>query len=469
MNMKIISWNVRGLNSKEKRAQIKNALKLWNGDIICLQETKLDHIGRAVIRSLWGNRFADWAYQESEGASGGTVIMWDKRVVEVQNCVKGQYSISCRFKNIQDQREWAYSGVYGPNVDADRGILWEELAGVHSWWGVPWCIGGDFNVVRFPSEKLRAGRNTRAMQDFSDFIFELGLVDLPLLEGQFTWSNNQDPPSKSRIDRFLMTTDWEEQFSKLTQKALPRCMSDHCPIMLECGNFNRGKSYFKFENMWLQHQDFVGNVRNWWGGYDFQGSPSYILASKLKALKEDIKKWNKECFGDVRIKKLDLMHELQMLDGKENQGLLTAEEKAYRVNTQSELEKTLLLDEVAWRQKSRVQWLKEGDKNTKFFQRTANAHRRNNQIESMKHGDQHWKSESEIRDGVVDFYKGLYSEREAWRPVLGGVEFNTIDSAEALQLEGPFSEEEVETALNQMSGDKAPGPDGYTIAFYKHC
>jgi exonuclease III len=132
-----------------KRSQIKNALKLWKGEVICLQETKLENIGRSVVRSLWSNRFADWKYLESEGASGGVLIMWDKRVAEVQDCVKGQFSISCRFKNVQDQFEWAFSGVYGPNVDADRFILWEELAGVRSWWGVPWCIGGDFNVVRF--------------------------------------------------------------------------------------------------------------------------------------------------------------------------------------------------------------------------------------------------------------------------------------------------------------------------------
>jgi hypothetical protein len=221
--------------------------------------------------------------------------------------------------------------------------------------------------------------------------------------------------------------------------------------------------------MWLHHQDFVGNVRNWWGGYDFKGSPSDILASKLKALKEDIKKWKKECFGDIRIKKLELMQELQRLEGKENQGMLTAEERSYRLSTEAELEKTLLLDEVSWCQKSRVQWLKEGDKNTKFFQRTANANRRNNYIERLQYGDQQWRSETKIRDGIVGFYQGLYFEREDWRLVLGGVEFNTIDSAEATQLEGPFSEEEVVTALNQMSVEKAPGPDGYTIAFYKQC
>jgi exonuclease III len=102
MHLRIISWNVRGLNCKIKRSQIKNALKLWKGEVICLQETKLENISRSVVRSLWSNRFADWKFLESEGASGGVLIMWDKRVAEVQDCVKGQFTISCKFKNVQD-------------------------------------------------------------------------------------------------------------------------------------------------------------------------------------------------------------------------------------------------------------------------------------------------------------------------------------------------------------------------------
>ena len=85
-----------------KRSQIKNALKLWKDEVICLQETKLETVSRAIVRSLWSNRFADWKFLESEGASAGVLIMWDKRVAEVQDCVKGQFSISCRFKNVQD-------------------------------------------------------------------------------------------------------------------------------------------------------------------------------------------------------------------------------------------------------------------------------------------------------------------------------------------------------------------------------
>ena len=103
--------------------------------------------------------------------------MWDKRVIEVQEWVKGQYSISCRFRNVHDQFEWIFSGVYGPNVDAERFILWEELAGVCSWWGVLWCIGGDFNVVRFPSEKLGERRFTGAMMKGTSCFLSLKPTD----------------------------------------------------------------------------------------------------------------------------------------------------------------------------------------------------------------------------------------------------------------------------------------------------
>ena len=458
MHSRMLSWNVRGLNCKVKRSQIRNALKLWNAELICLQETKLSNIGRAEVGSIWGNRFADWVVLESEGASGGILIMWDKRVIEVQEWVKGQFSISCRFRNVLDHFEWAFSGVYGPNVDAERGILWEELARVRSWWGVPWCIGGDFNVVRFPSEKLGEGRFTGAMRNFSNFISEMELVDLPLLEGQFTWSNNQDPPSKSRIDRFLISADWEDHFLHLTQKASTRMMSDHCPIILDSGSFTRGKSYFKFENMWLQHEEFSEKVKGWWGSYEYHGSPSFVLASKLKALKGDIKIWNKESFGDVRGKKLDLMQQLQVLETTENQGSLSAERRGHRAELQTELEKTLRLDEISWRQKSRIKWLKEGDKNTKFFHRIANANRRKNFIDHMCQGGETWESQEEIRKGIVKFYKGLYAENTNWRPVLGGLDFNSIEEEDAGHLERPFEEDEVVTALHQINGEKAPWP-----------
>ena len=78
---------------------------------------------------------------------------------------------------------------------------------------------------------------------------------------------------------------------------------DHCPILVEAGGLVRGKSPFKFENMWLKVKGFVDRVRGWWNSYHFVGSPSYVLACKFKALKKDLKHWNKNIFGDVHFRK----------------------------------------------------------------------------------------------------------------------------------------------------------------------
>lgn len=52
MNLKIMSWNVRGLNDQNKRLQVHHFLKMWKADIICLQEMKLDVIDRKIVQSL---------------------------------------------------------------------------------------------------------------------------------------------------------------------------------------------------------------------------------------------------------------------------------------------------------------------------------------------------------------------------------------------------------------------------------
>jgi alpha-amylase/alpha-mannosidase (GH57 family) len=69
--------------------------------------------------------------------------------------------------------------------------------------------------------------------------------------------------------------------------------------MLICGFFERSKSPFRFENMWLKVEGFSNRVKQWWDSYNYDGSPSIILAKKLKTLKSDLQRWNEKDFGDV--------------------------------------------------------------------------------------------------------------------------------------------------------------------------
>ena len=102
MTLKLLSWNVRGLNEIDKRLQVRNLLRSWKVDIVCLQETKLEWITRGMVRSIWSCPFVDWLCLGSVGASGGILLMWDRRVVENVEEAVGHFSVSCKFKNVGD-------------------------------------------------------------------------------------------------------------------------------------------------------------------------------------------------------------------------------------------------------------------------------------------------------------------------------------------------------------------------------
>ena len=113
--------------------------------------------------------------------------------------------------------------------------------------------------------------------------------------------------------------------------------------------------------------------------------------------------------------------------------------------------------------------MKEGDNNTRFFHRVANSHKRTNHIQGIEVNDVLYEDKEEVQSKVVHFYQSLYTESDSWHPSMDGLEFSSIGEAERLGLESDFSKEEVVKVLQEMEGDKAPGPDGFTMAFFQKC
>ncbi len=56
-------------------------------------------------------------------ASGGILLMWDRRVVEKTNECVGEFAVACSLWNIEDHFTWTFTGVYGPNPNGDRRLL----------------------------------------------------------------------------------------------------------------------------------------------------------------------------------------------------------------------------------------------------------------------------------------------------------------------------------------------------------
>ena len=204
---------------------------------------------------------------------------------------------------------------------------------------MPWCIGGDFNATLHLDERLGGVAHRSAVADFADFVAEHGLMDLPLAGGESTWANNS---SWFRLDRFLVSLEWDFSYLSLMQKKLLRACLDYAPILLDRGCSQTGKRSFKFENMWLKEESFVEKVRNWWDLFHFFGSPSFVLAKKIRALKWEIMRWNLEEFGDVGARNKANYEKLKLLDRTEEGRHLTEEEKARRDRISREVEASIL-------------------------------------------------------------------------------------------------------------------------------
>ena len=130
----------------------------------------------------------------------------------------------------------------------------------------------------------------------------------------------------------------------------------------------------------------------------------------------------------------------------------------------------LLKEEVHWRQKSRVKWIKEGDCNSKFFHRIANGRRSRKFIKSLISEKGVTLSNIEvISEEIVNFFGKLYSKPKGASWTIEGLDWVPISGESAVWLDIPFSEEEVRMAVFQLNKEKAPDPDGFTIAVYQEC
>ncbi|XP_075112012.1 uncharacterized protein LOC142182049 [Nicotiana tabacum] len=398
-----------------------------------MQETKVEGDIKEIVSQIWGGRWVRYASLEASGTRGGILLLWDCRVWKGEVLQTGAYTLTCKFEALLQNFQCHITGVYAPNCRIERKIVWREIGAVRGLMEGPWAVCGDFNVTRYPSEKRECLRGSKAMVEFSDFIEDMELIDLRLEGGYYTWFRGDNHTATSRIDRFLISEEWDESFRNIKQTIQQRLISDHSPVALYCGR------------------------------------PDYILACKLKALKGKLKEWSKVYEGNLGLQKTKLPSQLAGFETTQQLRALTEEKSVRKAATLMEIEEQLKNEESVWRQKSRALWLKEGDRNTKFFHRTANAHKRNNNIDQLMIRHEVVEDPDRIEIEITEFYKELYKEPEEWRSTVNFENSTRISESERELLQSNFEEQEVLTCLKMCASDKAPGPDGYTIGFFRKC
>ena len=191
------------------------------------------------------------------------------------------------------------------------------------------------------------------MRRFAEIVDDLWLVDLPLQGEEFTWNGGHNNQAWARLDRFLVSPSWLDQFSGITQIRLPWSISDHFPIIQVGGGIRQGPTLFRFENMWLKVEGFKDLIHSWWQGIEVRGSASFKLAAKMKEIKQKLKVWNKEVFGRLDYNKSSALQQVDFWDRMESERSLTVEETELKKEAKENYKKWMLLEETHWRQLSR--------------------------------------------------------------------------------------------------------------------
>ncbi|CAN0838702.1 LINE-1 retrotransposable element ORF2 protein [Linum grandiflorum] len=468
MIIKNLCWNVRGLCDDRKKFRVRELISTWKPNILCLQETKWPTCADSDVFFLWGNRNVEWLSKDSDGASGGLLIAWDKELFQICGSWIGTFSAMVILQSISDGFQWCLFNSYGP---CDRNLKLDflsELRDFLAWWHLPACLMGDFNLVRSQLETSGGERPIADMDMFNDFIADSELIDLPLCGGTFTHSNLRGLPTLARLDRVLISHVWEEHFPDCRLSVLPRVCSDHSPLLLSAGVADVVIRPWRFELMWHEHEDYHRFLEEVWnkdaGGF----GGIFCLARRLKLVKESLKVWNRNVFKCVDSEIARILGLVADLDRVEEGNDWSEEGRLQRCAYKVELDTLWKRQEISWRQKSRDTWTRLGDRNTAYFHRVASHNRRRNFLGTINVEAVSFSGQTEVAAAIVSFYTSLYHDDSPSRP------FPTIPFSRQLgpdastPLISPFSEEEVFRAVKCCAGDKAPGPDGLPMNFYKH-
>lgn len=324
-------------------------------------------------------------------------------------------------------------------------------------------IIGDFNDYLSANEKCGGYFCEARCLRFSNNLDRCGLLDLGASGPKFTWHGQRSGASqiKVRLDRALANMAWRVKFADARVQVLPRTHSDHNPLLLltDAPLLDRSLRPFRAEAAWLSHRDFKDFFAGTWLPYQ------HSLTKALSNFRVKVQVWNKEVFGHITQRKKSL---LARISGIQRIMVPREELRVLEADLLSQLNEVLMQEEILWRQKSRLQWVMNGDRNTKFYHASTLIRRHRNRIDSLKINNA-WCSDHEVlKCYVSNFFKDMYcagvdcSYADSFPPPKVQLSADMITS-----LSSPVSSAEIKFVLDCMGGLKAPGPDGVPACFYQ--
>lgn len=472
--MNLLCVNCRGCGQPEAVQELREVVEQYKPAVVFLSETRLDKDRALALRLRLG--LANGQAVGAAGQSGGLALFWRGDVtVAIQSLSKSHIDVllSCDKVNVH---QWRFTGFYGEPRRELRKNSWYLLRFLRAQSAASWLCAGDFNEVLNGEEHFGINdREAWQMNAFQDVVTDCGFSDLGFKGLPYTWDNKQDGDRnvKARLDRAFGDDRFLDVFGDSSVQHIQLAKSDHCGLLVAArptcstnGRQGGGRSAkpFRCEDMWFRHARYKDFVKQVWDPGLGEANLEKVGAS-LRSMQGALRSWEHEVFGSVR-KQVRATREAIQVERSTTLYRGPTEKERELVEGLSEL---LSREEAMERQRSRVTWLKEGDRNTGFFQAKARARGRTNRIRVLKREDGSEATEQwELEQLAIDFYQQLFAAQEQLEPerVCRHVPRKVTDQMNSF-LDREFSSEEVEKALFMMHPGKAPGVDGFNAGFFQ--
>ena len=482
---KLLSLNVRGIRSFEKRECVFNWLLKQNADIFFLQETYSTKEIENQWRKQWrGELFFSHGTSRSKGV---LVLVRENLDFKVKSTYTDDSGRFIFLDTLIQDSPFLLVNIYAPTKASEQCQFLDEIA-FHIADKV--CqsehyiiTGGDFNATFEPNLDCSGGRPSikNCIKNLNDIMLQNDLVDIWRVRNpdkkRFTW-RQKNPLIQRRLDFWLISNSLQDDIENVD--ILTSVKSDHSAIILNIDsvkNLNHGPSFWKFNNSllddeqyiklieqlvpdWIEEINYSDDARVQWDWLKYNIRKETITYSKAKAKerREKIKRIETQ----LKIAEEKLADSPNDDTQNEFDALKSAYEKEYDYITKGAIIR------------SRATWYEKGEKNNKYFLNLQNNKKTKSTIRKLERKNGNITVDPKcIMDELHSFYSDLYKEKNSEEltyencPFLNSGNIPKLSPAMRELCEGELTIAECFNTLSSFQNNKTPGNDGLTVEFYK--